>query len=903
MSFSTRLLVVLFLPLMPAALRAQAEAPAEPAPPPPPSLVPATGFAVPEGFEITVWAQAPMLRNPTNMDVDYKGRIWVAEGVNYRNHEDRDKAGDRIVVLEDTDGDGTADSSHVFIQEPALGAPLGIAVLDNKIIVSNAPDLIVYTDVDRNARWDAAVDKREVLLTGFNGRNHDHALHSVTFGPDGRWYFSQGNNSAHFTDRAGQTFRVGSAYDPSWGKAAPPIYSWKPNQLAGAKSDDGHVYVGGFTVRMKPDATGTEIIGFNYRNSYEQTVTSFGDVFQNDNDDPPASRTSYVLEYGNAGFFSRDGKRGWTADRRPGQDIPTAEWRQEDPGVMPAGDVYGAGAPTGIAYYEGDAFGPEWRGMLLSAEAARNTIFGYRPKADGAGFKLERFNFVTSNPEQVLAGTDALRGRVSQELHTFFRPSDVTVGPDGAVYIADWFDPRVGGHQDFDNLTAGAIYRVAPKGFKSVVPKFDLATTEGQIAALKSPAVNVRSLGYNALKAQGAAAVAPVASLLHEANPYIRARAIWLLAEIGGDGLARVEGLLASPDEMIRLAAFRALRRQNHGVLAHAAKLASDPSAVVRREVAVAMRDVPYGESATILLTLAKGYDGKDRTYLEAWGIGSTGKETEIAAALLAAHPGANPITWTPAYTGLLWRLTPPAAATQFAARASATSLPEKDRLAAVTALGFMPSKEAALALADLAQKAGGLVQRQAFWWLLNYKDTRWAGLGLDAELKARGLYDPETVVITESVVPAPEPSKLPPVAEIAALKGDAQRGAALVTACYLCHRIGDQGVEYGPNLTSFAKMQTTEVVVGAIVNPSGDIAHGYEGTTVELKDGRLVQGMQVSESDPLVVMSMGGVTQLIPVDRVEKRTRLNRSLMLSAEQLGMDAQAVADLVAYLKSL
>jgi putative heme-binding domain-containing protein len=251
----------------------------------------------------------------------------------------------------------------------------------------------------------------------------------------------------------------------------------------------------------------------------------------------------------------------------------------------------------------------------------------------------------------------------------------------------------------------------------------------------------------------------------------------------------------------------------------------------------------------------------------------------------------------------LLWRLTPPAAAGPFAVRASAASLPEKDRLAAVTALGFMPSKEAALALVDLAQKGTGLVQRQAFWWLLNYKNTRWAGHGLDAELKARGLYDPATVVVTESVVPVPEPSTLPTVAEIAALPGDATRGAARVVSCYLCHRVGDQGVDYGPNLTSFAKFQTTEVVIGAIVNPSGDIAHGYEGTTVTLKDGKIVHGMVVSDGDPLVVMSMGGVTQLIPADQVEKKQRLNRSLMLSAEQLGLDAQGVADLVAYLKAL
>jgi hypothetical protein len=78
-------------------------------------------------------------------------------------------------------------------------------------------------------------------------------------------------------------------------------------------------------------------------------VTSFGDVFHNDNDDPPAARTSFVLEYGNAGFFSRDGQP-HVAGRQAGPARPSAiaEWRQQDPGTIPAGDVYGDGAPTGI---------------------------------------------------------------------------------------------------------------------------------------------------------------------------------------------------------------------------------------------------------------------------------------------------------------------------------------------------------------------------------------------------------------------------------------------------------------------------------------------------------------------------------------------------------------------------
>jgi putative membrane-bound dehydrogenase-like protein len=889
-------------------LLAQAPAPATAtpaaAPAPTADLIPVSMLSVPEGFEVTLWAKSPMFNNPTNMDIDAQGRIWITEGVNYRKNSTRAPAGDKITVLSDTNGDGQADSSYTFVQEPGLIAPLGMSVIDNRIFVSNAPDLIVYTDVDRDGKFDPAIDKRDVLLSGFNGRNHDHSLHSVTFGPDGLLYFSQGNCGALFTDRSNRTFRVGSPYDPISSGGAGAVFSWRPPQIAGAKSDDGHVYIGGFTVRMQPDATRVEIIGHNYRNSYEQTITSFGDVFQNDNDDPPACRTTFLIEYGNLGFASRDGKRTWNADRRPGQSVPTAEWRQEDPHTIPAGDVYGGGSPTGIVSYEGDALGEKWRGLLLSAEPSRNVVFGYFPKAEGAGYGLERFDFITSNKEKEFAGVDFKGGMksVNSELKTFFRPSDVAVGPDGAIYVADWFDPRVGGHADLDTKTVGAIYRIAPKGFKSVVPKFDLSTTAGQIAALKSPAINVRASGFIPLKAQGAAAVPAVAALLTDANPFIRARAIFLLAQLGAPGVAVVEKQLASPDAQTRVAAYRALRRANQLYLNHAAKLASDPSAAVRREVATSLRDVPFATSRDLLLTLAKGYDGKDRAYLAAWGIGATNKEADLYAALAAAQTEKDPLKWSPAYADLVWKLTPADATPALAARASSATLPDSARLAALTVLGFTPTREAAFAVLDLAQQAKGKVQATALWWTLNYKDSRWAAFGLNPELKSRGLYDPEKVVLTASVVAPQPPTKLPPVAEIAALKGEASRGAAFAATCYICHRIGGNGVDYGPDLTGFASRQPTEVVINSIVNPSSDIAHGYEGNEFILKDGTVIQGLALTSGDPTIVQSMGGANQMIPADKIKSRQRMNRSLMLSGEQLGLNAQAVADLVAYLKT-
>ena len=143
------------------------------------------------------------------------------------------------MVVQDTDGDGQADSSHTFVQDPELIAPLGVAVFDNKVVVSQPPNLLVYTDVDRDLKFDPATDKREVLLTGFSGINHDHSLHSVTAGPDGKWYFNSGNTGGMFTDKSGKTFISYGSYRP---RAIGPFeVPHDGAAYAGQASDDGHV--------------------------------------------------------------------------------------------------------------------------------------------------------------------------------------------------------------------------------------------------------------------------------------------------------------------------------------------------------------------------------------------------------------------------------------------------------------------------------------------------------------------------------------------------------------------------------------------------------------------------------------------------------------------------------------
>jgi putative membrane-bound dehydrogenase-like protein len=854
-----------------------------------PTAVPSELFTVPEGFEVTVWATSPQIFNPTNIDFDERGRMYVAEGINYRGKKGRRKEGDRIVILEDTLGAGKADKVTVFTQDTNLESPLGVAHIDGKVVVSQPPDLLVYTDVNGDGVIDLSVDKKEVLLTGFNGRQHDHSLHSATFGPDGKWNFNQGNMGADFIDKAGRHFFMGSPY--------------MLQNIAGRRSDDGNVWIGGFSVRMNSDGSELRIVGHNYRNSYEQTINSFGDMYQSDNDDPPACRVSLIMEGGNAGFASLDGKRSWGADKRPGQSTPVAEWRQEDPDTMPAGDVYGGGSPTGVAFYENGAMGEKWNGLLLACEAGKNVVFGYLPKPDGAGMKLERFDFLTSNKEKEWAGSDFLGGKPTGILKTKFRPSDVCVGPDGAIYVADWFDPGVGGHGTRDNGSSGTIYRIAPKGFKSVVPKIDLSSVAGQIAALRSPSPNVRAGGFNRLKAAGDKVVDDVAALLADANPYVASRAVWLLAQLGDKGAALARKELGSADDTRRLVAFRALRAAGRDVFTLCESLAKDKSPAVRREVAIALRDFKTPAAIALLVTISEQFDGQDRAYLEAIGLASTDREALVHAAI--AKSMAKPaLEWTPAYAWLTWRLHPASAVRDVRARLLSGKLTESEVKRDLTTLAFTRSAEAAGTMVELSLNKSFAQVDLAKWWVGNRKSNLWKPFDVDAIVKARG-GDASAAKLVASDLPPEMPGAkaLAPVEAIATLKGDVAKGKASAAVCYACHKFDGKGIDFGPDLTTYAKQQSLETLILNIAQPSNNISHGFEGTRVVLDDGMVITGMVLSSGDPLMVKSMGGVVQSIPRQRIKEEKQLDRSLMFTASQMGLTEQSVADIAAYLRSL
>ena len=587
-------------------------------------------FAVAEGLEATVWATEPMLVNPTNIDVDARGRVWVAEGANYRGSVTRPE-GDRIVILEDTDGDGTADSSKVFTQDPSLFSPLGITVLGNKVYVAQSPSMLVYT-IDESG--DKPTGKPEVLFTGFTGENHDHGLHSIQFGPDGRFYFNAGNDGCG----AREPIKTGDGKPvvDSLGSDVPRGKRWR-----GADRQPGILgYTQGMAFRCNPDGSGFETLGFNFRNNYEVAPDSFGTAWQSDNDDDgnEGVRINYVMEGGNFGYFGPKG-HDWARDQAafPDQTKQQAHWHQKWPGVVPNMLHTGGGSPTGILVYEGDLLPQRFHGSLIHCDPGPNVVRAYVPSRS-ARVPVKKFNEDNplQGPDKEGAGYTAEVIDVVKGADAWFRPSDVCVAPDGSLLVADWYDPGVGGHATGDkpegNQTLrGRIYRVAPKGHKPVQAKPDLGSVDGQIAALKSPNLATRYLAYTALSRGVDAADAALRKVYEsDPNPRYRARALWLLAR-SAKGPEVVTAALQDKDTDIRITGLRAARLIGMDVPAIAQRMVGDEkSPAVLREIALAMNYAPAEQAVLVLLEVAKRYDGEDRWYLEAIGIGATGKEKAL---------------------------------------------------------------------------------------------------------------------------------------------------------------------------------------------------------------------------------------------------------------------------------
>lgn len=142
-------------------------------------------FVVPEGFEVNLYAADPLLAKPIQMNFDPQGRLWIASSEIYPHISPGQKANDKILVLEDSDNDGTADKTTVFAD--GLLIPTGVEPGDGGAYVANSTELLHLTDTD----GDGKADHKRVMLSGFGTEDTHHILHTLRWGPEGLLYMSQ----------------------------------------------------------------------------------------------------------------------------------------------------------------------------------------------------------------------------------------------------------------------------------------------------------------------------------------------------------------------------------------------------------------------------------------------------------------------------------------------------------------------------------------------------------------------------------------------------------------------------------------------------------------------------------------------------------------------------------------
>ena len=619
------------------------------------------GLEVADGLTAQLFAAEPLVRNPSNIDIDHRGRVWVVENVNYRPENNPDnpyqEGGDMVVILEDTDGDAKADDRKVFFQDELVDGAMGICVLDNKVYLSSSPYIVVLTDTDR----DDQADQIDTLFDGMGQKQGDHNVHAMSIGPDGRLYFNFGNSAGKMLDKEGRHI---------------------VDQRGHAIKYDGNPYWGGMVFRCAPDGTAVECLGHNFRNNYEVCVDAFGRMWQSDNDDDgnKSVRINYVMEYGNYGYRDELTGAHWSTARSGwNSEIPHRHWHQNDPGVIPNLFITGSGSPCGMTIYEGKLLPAIFQGQIIHADAGPGSIWSFPVAADGAGFSAE------------------LREILMRKTDAWYRPTDVCVAPDGSLFGSDWYDPGVGGHWAGD-AARGRIYRITvPSSERYQVVEKSIDDIPSAIQALRNPNAATRYLGWQTLVAAGEEAESKLIELWNDVDPRIRARALWLL---GKQSIQHVITALSDADPLIRETGVRVARQIYPQQLPKLlTSILDDPSAGVRREAAIALVEVSDAEVPALWSALAQQHDGKDRWYLEALGIAADGRWESCLAAWLTDHWNSE------AGRDIIWRSRGPQSLNLLITLLHDRQIPLHQKARYLRATDFLDRQQVQPKLADLLAK------------------------------------------------------------------------------------------------------------------------------------------------------------------------------------------------------
>lgn len=378
-------------------------------------------FILPAGFEVNLWAADPLLAKPIQMNWDAKGRLWIASSEVYPQIQPGQTANDKILILEDTDGDVKADKTEVFAD--GLLIPTGLLPGDGGCYVANSTEILHLSQSKPGIK----ADKKRVVLSGFGTEDTHHLIRTFRWGPDGAMYFNQ------------------SVY----------IHSHVETPHGVQRLNGGGVW------RYEPRTQKLSVFLRGFWNPW-------GHAFD---------------KYGNS--FLTDGANGeGIVHGVPGASYPTGG--NQAPRVLHG---LNPGSPKfcGLDIVSGRHFPDDWQGDLITNDFRGHRVCRFKLRDDGSTFESREM-------EEVIKSN-----------HPAFRPIDCLMGPDGALYIADWYNPIIQhGEVDFRDprrdKTHGRIWRVTAKGRPLVEkPKLTAMKVPELLDQLNSPAAWTRQMAKNQL--------------------------------------------------------------------------------------------------------------------------------------------------------------------------------------------------------------------------------------------------------------------------------------------------------------------------------------------------------------------------------------------------------------------
>ncbi len=803
-------------------------------------------------LKLQLFAAEPDIVTPTGIATDAKGRVLAIESNTHFRPKDYDgPPADRIRRFEDTDGDGRADRITTFF-EGSVATMSAALYRDDSLYVATRNEIFRLRDTD----GDGLADERTSLVKLESEDNYPHnGLAGFAFDPSGDVYFGFGENHA-------LSFKlIGSD-----GKTFSDV-------------EGGHIY------RCRPDGSKLERVAIGFWNPHALAIDSVGRLFavDNDPDSLPPCRLLHVVPGGDYGYKYRNGRKG---------THPFTAWNGEVPGTLPM--VAGVGeAPAGVivcgntATRFPDKLPADYRGDLLVTSWGDHRIERYQLKSRGASFSAERINVVVGDEN--------------------FRPVDLVVGGDGAIYFTDWVDKSYNLHKK------GRIWRLStaepsPPGRGQVATGDSTRRGEGASAnSALPPHPDPLPGGEGVAIWRSKTAAEQRAEALR--NTYApldskEAAALWtacadsdpFIQQAAREGLKRIAAVSSTIDlkplnPLRRLAAERILREENSSAAqTRLPDFLSDPDPAVRlvaliwageERVAAVRHDLDKAISAgpttaklfAAYLAAQEKLDRPPRKDSDEWA-----SDQYCAAALVADSTPPEPRRWA------VRTLRPDhPIITSDRMQTWLTSDDEKLRLEAIRTLrdsqladrqtllwqivddAKLPDSLRCEALVGIQPDTADSTDR-----LIALVSGNDSSLAIDALRSLRGaqLTDGQrekllslkskssaVVDLVEKVLhplvdsQLPEPNDLDRWLTLLEGPADAAAGQRVFfhtrsANCSRCHQVEGRRAQVGPDLTVTGRTLERRRLVESILSPSKEIAPQFVVWSIQLSDGRSLTGM-----------------------------------------------------------